>query len=82
MSSHLQFISLLLFAVFSVLTVVVTGQHFEKSKSVWIEQGLVRGRIYKLGDKRMQMFRGIPYAEPPIGELRFRVNGRFASVVV
>lgn len=49
------------------------AQNLEKSRSVWVEQGLIRGKIYKIGDNYMQIFRGIPYAEPPIGKLRFRV---------
>ncbi|KHN74899.1 hypothetical protein Tcan_09118 [Toxocara canis] len=48
------------------------AQNLEKSRSVWVEQGLIRGKIYKIGDNYMQIFRGIPYAEPPIGNLRFR----------
>ncbi|KAF8386765.1 hypothetical protein PRIPAC_75907 [Pristionchus pacificus] len=49
-----------------------SSQNLEKSRSVWVEQGLVRGKIYKIGDKQLQIFRGIPYAEPPVGDLRFR----------
>lgn len=51
-----------------------SSQNLEKSRSVWVEQGLVRGKIYKIGDKQLQIFRGIPYAEPPVGDLRFRVS--------
>lgn len=50
------------------------GQNLEKSRSVWVEQGLVRGKIYKMGEKQLQIFRGIPYAEPPLGDLRFKVK--------
>lgn len=38
-----------------------------------MEQGLVRGKIYKIGNHQVQIFRGIPYAEPPVGPLRFKV---------
>lgn len=55
----------------------VTAQNLEKSRSVWVEQGLLRGKIYKIGEKYMQIFRGIPYAEPPIGPLRFMVSSKF-----
>uniref|UniRef100_A0A7E4V895 COesterase domain-containing protein n=1 Tax=Panagrellus redivivus TaxID=6233 RepID=A0A7E4V895_PANRE len=48
------------------------AQNFEKSRSVWVEQGLVRGKIYKIGGQQIQIFRGVPYAEPPIGDLRFK----------
>ncbi|CAI4233294.1 unnamed protein product [Auanema sp. JU1783] len=47
-------------------------QLLEKSRSVWVEQGLVRGKIYNIDGRHIQIFRGIPYAEPPIGDLRFR----------
>lgn len=53
---------------------IVKGQNLEKSRSVWVEQGLVRGKIYKLNEQQVQIFRGIPYAEPPVGELRFKVS--------
>ncbi|MCP9262876.1 Acetylcholinesterase [Dirofilaria immitis] len=48
------------------------GQNLEKSRSVWVEQGLLLGKIYKLADTYVQIFRGIPYAEAPIGPLRFK----------
>lgn len=51
----------------------IGAQNLEKSRSVWVEQGLLRGKIYKIGEKFMQIFRGIPYAEPPVGSLRFQV---------
>ncbi|PIO72429.1 hypothetical protein TELCIR_05643 [Teladorsagia circumcincta] len=47
------------------------GQVLEKSRSVWVEQGLVRGKIYNIDGRHIQIFRGIPYAEPPLGNLRF-----------
>ncbi|KAI6210836.1 Hydrolase [Aphelenchoides besseyi] len=57
-----------------LILIVVSGnaQNLEKSRSVWVEQGLVKGKIYKLGEQQVQIFRGIPYAEPPLGDLRFR----------
>ena len=36
--------------------------------------GPVQGRMYKLPDGReVDGYLGIPYAEPPVGELRFQV---------
>ncbi|ETN74370.1 Carboxylesterase [Necator americanus] len=59
--------------VFLVLFVIDSlGQMLEKSRSVWVEQGLVRGKIYNIDGRHIQIFRGIPYAEPPIGSLRFQ----------
>lgn len=59
-----------LLLVISVL--VANGQLLEKSRSVWVEQGLVRGKIYNVDGNLIQIFRGIPYAEPPVGNLRFK----------
>ncbi|CAD5228856.1 unnamed protein product [Bursaphelenchus okinawaensis] len=56
-----------------LLVIVIDAQNLEKSRSVWVEQGLVRGKIYKLGEQQVQIFRGIPYAEPPLGDLRFKL---------
>ncbi|KAI1724105.1 carboxylesterase family domain-containing protein [Ditylenchus destructor] len=68
-SSLFWFIFSPLFLNFALFT---DGQSLEKSRSVWVEQGLVRGKIYKIGEQQVQIFRGIPYAEPPIGNLRFK----------
>lgn len=43
------------------------------STRVRVKQGVVRGCEEKLPDGRSYLrFSGIPYAKPPIGELRFR----------
>lgn len=40
---------------------------------VRVNQGIVKGVIESLPDgRKFQRFSGIPYAKPPIGELRFR----------
>ncbi|VDL70649.1 unnamed protein product [Nippostrongylus brasiliensis] len=57
--------------VLNIAHVLVSGQVLEKSRSVWVEQGLVRGKIYNIDGRHIQIFRGIPYAEPPLGNLRF-----------
>uniref|UniRef100_A0A914ZDY6 Carboxylesterase type B domain-containing protein n=1 Tax=Parascaris univalens TaxID=6257 RepID=A0A914ZDY6_PARUN len=64
--------SLIVVILIFTLLLNSNAQNLEKSRSVWVEQGLIRGKIYKIGDNYMQIFRGIPYAEPPIGKLRFR----------
>uniref|UniRef100_A0A914S762 Carboxylesterase type B domain-containing protein n=1 Tax=Parascaris equorum TaxID=6256 RepID=A0A914S762_PAREQ len=66
--------SLIVVILIFTLLLNSNAQNLEKSRSVWVEQGLIRGKIYKIGDNYMQIFRGIPYAEPPIGKLRFRVR--------
>lgn len=40
--------------------------------------GIITENVY--GDKYMA-FRGVPYAKPPIGELRFKVNARHFIVI-
>ena len=54
--------------------VFVFGEEPEKYQHMWIEQGIVKGQIYSIGRTKAQIFLGIPYAEPPIGELRFKVD--------
>lgn len=39
---------------------VVRAQNLEKSRSVWVEQGLVKGKIFKIDARQVQIFRGIP----------------------
>ncbi|VDK69598.1 unnamed protein product [Litomosoides sigmodontis] len=69
-TAYLLFLAPLLFI--TTLAPGIKGQNFEKSRSVWVEQGLLLGKIYKLADNYVQIFRGIPYAEAPIGPLRFK----------
>ncbi|VDM59419.1 unnamed protein product [Angiostrongylus costaricensis] len=59
------------FLTLSLLYYSPTAQILEKSRSVWVEQGLVRGKIYNIDGRHIQIFRGIPFAEPPVGSLRF-----------
>lgn len=45
-------------------------------KTVVTENGAVRGRLELSFLHKMPFysFKGIPYAQPPVGELRFKVN--------
>ncbi|RCN43922.1 hypothetical protein ANCCAN_10123 [Ancylostoma caninum] len=61
-----------LLALLVLFAVDALAQVLEKSRSVWVEQGLVRGKIYNIDGRHIQIFRGIPYAEPPTGNLRFQ----------
>ncbi|KAF8371875.1 hypothetical protein PRIPAC_78304 [Pristionchus pacificus] len=49
------------------------GKQFPNSRIVQTAQGKVQGRrlIYE-GEKQVDAFQGIPFAAPPIGELRFK----------
>lgn len=50
----------------------VSGEH---SPAVSTLSGPVVGREYQLHDgRRVDMYMGIPYAEPPVGMLRFKVS--------
>ncbi len=47
-----------------------------------ISSGTVKGQSFDLpdiipGQKVINRFHGIPFAAPPVGELRFRVSGSF-----
>jgi para-nitrobenzyl esterase len=54
----------------SLLGIPLTGQTPVKSAPVRIEGGLVSGALDTVSQVRI--FKGIPYAAPPIGELRWR----------
>ncbi|KAH7934412.1 acetylcholinesterase [Rhipicephalus sanguineus] len=55
--------------VFTVLLCATEGgSHVERQTT----EGRVRGRIVRSLGKTVEEFRGIPYAEPPVGKLRFR----------
>jgi carboxylesterase type B len=44
------------------------------------EYGVVEGKILELKDGRLvNVFLGIPYASPPIGQLRFKVKKYFQN---
>lgn len=70
-------------AVIQSETIVVNNEAF---KIVHTQSGTVRGREnVTLFDGRVYYsFRGIPYARPPINELRFKVRtiGRVASTLM
>jgi hypothetical protein len=53
----------------------VDAQHLERNISTYVEQGVIQGRIWRFDKHKVQMFLGIPYARPPLGELRLAVSG-------
>lgn len=71
----LRVTALLLLFVASVAT---AGTATEDGDVVTIEtrQGSLKGLIQEAGSTRkFYSFRGIPYAKPPVGQLRFKVSG-------
>jgi hypothetical protein len=63
-------------AVLVVLGALVVSTSAKKDGPiVTIEQGQLRGKVMEtLSKKDMFAFFGIPYAKPPVKELRFKVN--------
>lgn len=64
-----------LFLVVTLLTLVVNGELFDKYKVVETSNGKIRGILNTtfLNGISFYSFKGIPYAKPPIGDLRFKV---------
>lgn len=66
-----------MFSIHGVFCVLILGQSAiaEDSPFVKIHQGEVKGRYLTTRDGRtISGFFGIPYAAPPVGELRFKVS--------
>jgi hypothetical protein len=62
---------ILLFAVAEL----VNAQSQDTDVTVTLEQGAVKGqRIESIRDRQLLAFLGIPYAKPPVGDLRFKVR--------
>lgn len=62
-----------------VVTVVAAAAETSEGDSVKVEltQGVVEGVVLAAGKHTSRFyysFRGIPYAQPPVGTLRFKVN--------
>jgi Carboxylesterase family len=47
----------------------------EADPIVCLERGCVRGKSFKGNLKEFEGFLGIPYAQPPVDELRLKVSG-------
>lgn len=59
--------------VLSIFALLI-GFVFGTEKIVHLNQGQIRGSSMKSREGReFKAFQGIPYAKPPIGELRFKV---------
>lgn len=71
-----NFISLLYGALALLKTVSENQNELPPFKTVVTENGAVRGKLGTtfLGEKKFYAYKAIPYAKPPIGDLRFKVN--------
>jgi len=63
---------------FSLVTVLYSslfGAPAQQSPTVYIDTGWVQGQVYKSREGRNYFqFLGLPYAQPPVGSLRFEVK--------
>ncbi|KAH7934226.1 hypothetical protein HPB49_023160 [Dermacentor silvarum] len=60
----------LLAAIFlAVMLIAMADDAFVKKQTT---EGMVRGNVIRALGKTVEEYRGIPFAEPPVGKLRFR----------
>lgn len=63
------------FLVVSAVLLWLSAAAEEETVSVQLPQGIIEGsRAEAKGGKSFYKFQGIPYAEPPVGNLRFKVS--------
>jgi carboxylesterase type B len=55
-----------------IISVIKSEENNSNSISVTIKNGKINGKTENFDDKEVNVFLGIPYAEPPIGDLRFK----------
>lgn len=62
---------------------VILAEEFPNLHTIKIQEGSIRGKLNEtLFDKSpYYSFRGIPFAEPPIGDLRFKVIKNSLNIV-
>ncbi|KRX80648.1 Acetylcholinesterase [Trichinella nativa] len=51
---------------------LINAQHFDGYHTVRVEQGFIKGRLWKIDGRQVQVFLGVPFAEPPVGIYRFQ----------
>lgn len=64
-------------AILLLLNVTLIFGGEEENVSVRVDQGLLKGKtmVSRIGRKYYGFFK-VPYAKPPLGELRFKVRDR------
>jgi carboxylesterase type B len=55
-----------------VLLILVIHQNQAQNAKVTVENGLIEGKTLSFDGNHVNAFLGIPYAEPPVGDLRFK----------
>lgn len=72
-SKNKLLICIIFLLLFLFINVIIAGPRYS-SRIVEIESGAIRGIILELNSRHLEpveVFRGVPYAAPPIGQLRF-----------
>ena len=69
-------------AILNILVVcsVVIGAAFSSEPLVESTLGIIRGDVDVIEGQTVDVFRGIPFAKPPVGELRFAYPEPFGPV--
>ena len=62
---------MLVYLLITLLLYSIKAQIIIENKDIYLSQGIVRGEVKYVAGKSVNIFLGIPYAEPPIGPLRF-----------
>ena len=63
---------MLVYLLITLLLYYIKAQIIIENKEIYLTQGIVRGEVKYVAGKSVNIFLGIPYAEPPIDSLRFR----------
>ena len=63
---------MLVYLLITLLLYSIKAQIIIENKEIYLTQGIVRGEVKYVAGKSVNIFLGIPYAEPPIDSLRFR----------
>ena len=63
---------MLVYLLITLLLYSIKAQIIIENKDIYLSQGIVRGEVKYVAGKSVNIFLGIPYAEPPIDSLRFR----------
>ena len=67
-----RFTAVMILAGLSCVPLTFDSQAADEPLAVKVEGGRIRGEILDFDDAKVRTFRGIPFAAPPVGELRWR----------